>query len=215
MELSLQFTLSLPKGTLVRFVRYAANATTDCRNAQCVLRNGLLVRISGLGFYRFRIISIIQLLCETLMSSEFYKFKGKVHLWKYLEKQSNYPGINLTADTDGCASLIELLTRFRKDEYQPTKTLALHPTTKNIARVGTAKSTFKSFSTITLNFISEGEPIWTIEEQLNDEIKISFSLPYLKEFENALKRVKVDEGDFPIADKKRKHVLYFWWYLDK
>jgi hypothetical protein len=148
------------------------------------------------------------------MTSELYKFKGKLHLWKYLENQSNFPGINLTADRDGCKSIIELLTLFKSSINKPTKTLTLYPTTQKIASVGTSKSKFKSFSSLTLDFIKEDENIWTVEEVVNDEIKISFSLFYLDELEQAIKRVKVGEGDFPIADKKYKNVLYFWWYLD-
>lgn len=148
------------------------------------------------------------------MTSEFYKFKGKLHLWKYLENQSHFPGINLTADKDGCESIVELLTRFKGFINKPTKTLTSYPTTQKIASVGTSKSKFKSFSALTFDFINEDENIWTVEELSNDEIKISFSISYLDELERAIKRVKVGEGDFLIADKKRKNILYFWWYLD-
>jgi hypothetical protein len=149
------------------------------------------------------------------MVSEFPKviFRGSLHLWKYLEQQSNYPGFNLTADKDGCDSMIELLTCFKNVDHKPTKTITLNLTTPEIARVGTTKSKFKTFSTLTLNLIDKEENIWIVEEQPYGEIKISFSRFYLSELVNAIERVRVHEGDFSIADKKRKNILYFWWYL--
>jgi len=65
-----------------------------------------------------------------------------------------------------------------------------------------------------VNFVNAEEHIWTIEELFNDEIKISFSSFYLSELKHSIERVKVGEGDFLIADKKRKNILYFWWCLD-
>ena len=145
------------------------------------------------------------------MTPQYFKFKGKVYLWKYLENQSNYPGINLTANRDGCDSMIELLTLLGYSQYAPTKTLNLQPTIQQIASVGTRKDKFKSFTALTLHFATEEESTWTVEE-LNDEIRLSFSLHYLNELKNAINRIREGAGDFLLTDNKRKNILCFWWY---
>lgn len=44
-----------------------------------------------------------------------------------------------------------------------------------------------------------------------DTIEIKFGKDQLILLKEAFEKILRNEGDFPIRDRKTKHILYFWW----
>ncbi len=54
-----------------------------------------------------------------------FKQRGSVWLWRDVSHRRNFPGWNVTADVEGCSSLVELLSRMINSNWGSSKTILL------------------------------------------------------------------------------------------
>lgn len=67
-------------------------------------------------------------------SSEIYRWdqKGEIYLWKYLQNEKNFPGLNVSFDSAGYASFLALLRLFHNQMQGITRTVKATPPSKAI-----------------------------------------------------------------------------------
>jgi len=61
-----------------------------------------------------------------------WKQRGTVYLWRYREHVRDFPGWHMTADAEGCASLLELLDAFKRARWSCDALVHLTPPTDEI-----------------------------------------------------------------------------------
>lgn len=85
--------------------------------------------------------------------------------WRYLENTRNYPGWHLTADTDGCASLIALLDAAVLDGMEGRRTLKIdRPTPAQLAVPNNRHAAWTA--TQSLRIVFEREPSqWRLRDE--------------------------------------------------
>jgi site-specific DNA-adenine methylase len=140
-----------------------------------------------------------------------YNAIGKLYLWKFKGNVRNYPGWNLTADATSCDSLLNLFELMKFSRYPSRKTVNTENVTKNQVKV-CGDYSYISAQKLTLNYRKGSEGLWYIHLDSNN-LEISMGDEKLNELESAIKRVKVNEGDFAISDNNEENILYFWWLL--
>lgn len=138
------------------------------------------------------------------------KHTGRVYIWKFIPENRNYPGWNLTADIEGCNSLIKLLQQMQLASFPSHKTIITHPATINQVKAATDNKPFETVGRIALKFRKGEQQLWQTEER-NDVLEIRFGEREMQLLQTALQRIIKGEGDFAIGDAENEHLVYFWW----
>lgn len=145
---------------------------------------------------------------------EKYKVEGEIYIWIYKDNIRNYPGWNITFNSDAIKSLINLFKLLNSSEWSlKKKILTKTPSQKqiNIPNNKFGNAVWKSKQKIVLNLkISELDDHWLINEN-EEEIEFQFGKAKLRELINALKAVSNKQGDFAISDRNEENILYLWW----
>jgi hypothetical protein len=144
---------------------------------------------------------------------EKFKLKGRLFVWKFHPENRNYPGWNLTGDTEGCNSLIELLELMQASSFPSRKTIATQTATISQVKAATGTKPFKSANKLTLRY-RKGEPQFWYTEEVDNGIRVTFGEREIELLQTALRRIIKGEGDFAIGDSEDEHLVYFWWFLE-
>lgn len=145
------------------------------------------------------------------------KIKGKIYIWKYLENSRNYPGWNITTDKIGGENLLELIDLMKICNWSSKKSIkTIEPSNNqlNVPNNRNGRAEWKSAQNLTLNLNKEIEPdFWEVIDKEND-IEILLGKNSLLKFENSIRRILNNDGDFAISDNEEENILYFWWNLE-
>lgn len=140
-----------------------------------------------------------------------FQLQGQLSLWKFSPKNQKYIGWNLTADTEGCLSLIELLEQMQAAPASSEKIIATQPATLTHVKTLTGSRPHKTVHQVTLRY-RKGEPQLWITEERDDELVITFGDREIDLLQTALYRILKGESHFAIGDATDGHLLYFWWF---
>ncbi len=147
------------------------------------------------------------------MDSSIEKFipVGSISIWKYSEKNPLHRHWNLTADTKGCDSLLELLSLMQVSQFSSKKTVRLAlPTDQQINVPNNRNAKWHSKLILELKYTKSNNDQWQLYET-NNTIEIIAGNNKLIELCEVLKKIKNNKGDFAISDGNDDNVLYFWW----
>jgi hypothetical protein len=142
-------------------------------------------------------------------SIEKYLVKGNLYTWEFKERNPNMKCWNFTADKIGCDSLIELLELMNISTYPSRKTIKAANPTSQIAVPNNRNTQWQSKNSIDLTHLKSESGIWSIDVK-RDSIEIKLDVPKLKEFQQAIEKIRIDKGDFAIGDMNDNNILYFW-----
>lgn len=144
---------------------------------------------------------------------EQFRHKGRLFIWNFHPENRNSPGWNLTGDTEGCSSLMELLEHMQGASFSSRKTIAIERATARQVKVITGAKPYKWVTELHLQY-KKGEPqLWYTEEK-EERLHITFGEREIDLLQTALQRIIKGEGDFAIGDSGQQHLLYFWWFLE-
>lgn len=147
-----------------------------------------------------------------------YRVAGKTYCWKYLENYSRYPGWNLTVSKEAAQSLSQLLLLMWNSEFPSRKEFPLSvPGEKqlHIPNNNGGMAKFRYLKTLLVNYRKfDQSHLWEVLDS-KDKLEIKFGSGKLREFCQAIERLKNGEGDFAISDNFEKNILYFWWNLER
>jgi hypothetical protein len=142
---------------------------------------------------------------------EKYKSYGSVYIWQYREKNPKRRHWNLTADEDGCSSLIELLELMQNSRFSSKKLFkTTSPTNQQISIPNNRNPEWHSKPALSLRSLKENNCGWMLTAK-NDSLEIVFCKEKLSELMEAIVKIKGGDGDFAISDDNDNNVLYFWW----
>ena len=144
-----------------------------------------------------------------------WKQKGTVSLWRYTEFQKAFGGWHLSANDEGTASLLELLTALQTAPGAH-RTVSITPPSARLLRVPNyQQGRAKWIAPSKLQLSVSPEPgVWEFPEAL-EPAQFSVGPAYLPELKRGLKGIPRGEGDFSIGSKERgKLRLWLWWWLD-
>jgi hypothetical protein len=97
-------------------------------------------------------------------------------------------------------------------EYSSKKIVNIEAATKKQTQVTDRSSTFRSAQKLTISHKKNSKELWQLN--INGDVEIVFGEDKLTELEDAIRKVRTNEGDFAIADSKDENILYFWWHLE-
>lgn len=143
-----------------------------------------------------------------------YQISGRVVLWKFSPEHYKYIGWNLTADEEGCLSLVELLEGVQAAGVSADRIIATQPATASLVKAITGFRPYKTVGQFTLRY-QKGEPrLWRTEER-EDALVIAFGEREIELMQTALYRILKGEADFAIGDANDSDLLYFWPFAEE
>ena len=148
---------------------------------------------------------------NTDISIQPLSIKGRLSLWKFSPENLKYIGWNLTANTEGCLSLTELLEELQAAPSSAEKILGTQPATLTQVKALTGSRPYKTINQLTLRY-HKGEPQLWITEERNDGLVLTFGEREIDLLQTALYRILKGESHFAICDANDGHLLYFWWF---
>ncbi|WP_395794995.1 hypothetical protein [Aquimonas sp.] len=133
---------------------------------------------------------------------------GRICLWRYTENQRNYPGWHLSADADGCASLLSLLDQL------PTATAAyrtLQITAPSAAQLRVPNNRAAGWlAPCRLRIEWAAHPAtWLLPEVL-DPAQLSLGADWLAPLRAGIADIAERRGDYAIGNRDAR--LWFWWW---
>lgn len=140
-----------------------------------------------------------------------FQLRGRLSLWKFNPENQKYIGWNLTANTEGCLSLTDLLEQIQEGPASSEKTIATEPATTAMVKALTGSRSHKTVSQLTLRY-RKGEPQLWLTEERDDTLVITFGDREIGLLQTALYRILKGESHFAIGDANDAHLLYFWWF---
>lgn len=142
-----------------------------------------------------------------------FQLKGRLVLWKFSPEHQKYIGWNLTADEEGCTSLVELLEGMHTASSSAERTIATELATPSLVKAVTGSRPHKTVSRLTLRYHKDEPQLWRTEEE-GDALLIHFGEREIELLQTALYRVLKGESDFAIGDTHEAHLLYFWRFTE-
>jgi hypothetical protein len=131
------------------------------------------------------------------------------HVWRYLENQRNYPGYHLSADAEGCATLLEWL-----QNPKPRHEFRLQPITQEVLNVpnnqrGAAPYVGCSFLTLqVIPDVAEGHFLFS---EASGRLTLECSQRQVERIIGGVNDIMQGRGDYCIGGADQQ-VLWFWWY---
>ncbi|MCD9087613.1 hypothetical protein [Stenotrophomonas sp. SY1] len=143
-----------------------------------------------------------------------WKQTGSLVLWYYTENERNYPGWHLTADTEGCRSLIALLDALANDGEPAMRTFQIKPPTAAHLAVPNNRAGHAAWHApgkLKLAFSSDPcEWKFPVKQEL---AVLALGAEPLRAMRNGLEDVLQGRGDYCIDVPHRNCApLWFWWW---
>ena len=132
----------------------------------------------------------------------------KICLWRYLQNEKNYPGLNLSLDPEGCAYFKE-----RLNDQWPNSSIPLTPPDDLVLSVpnnmnGKARVKAASKLKLLVNISTKDESILIIEDK--DTISIAMSNTMKLKLVTAIEDIQNGTGDYSIGSNENS--IWFWWW---
>lgn len=136
---------------------------------------------------------------------------GRVCVWRYRERSSNYPGFHLSADRHGCDQLLALLATLANARTPQIANVALDPVTPAVLAVpnirDAAVSTYRHWELVV-------DPRFPPERlhfsAINDRLRTELSPVQVESIAGGVQDIRERRGDYAIGDED-EHQLWFWW----
>lgn len=137
--------------------------------------------------------------------------KGRVSLWCYRKAQSMYDGWHITADTEGCASLLKLFDILSSATRPVYRTLPVtDPRTVGADRIF-GEHTLRLTVPAKLRLANRIDGAGTIG--LADDIfEMALSPEDIVSFSDAVKDVSTGQADFGVGFGGDNTIVRFWWW---
>ena len=130
-------------------------------------------------------------------------------LWRYSDNQRNFPGWHLTANADGCASLIALLDAFAADGAPSSRTLTITAPTQAALAVPNNRSA-ASVAPAKLRITFSSAPSqWSFPES-TDPAELSIGAEWLPILKQGIAGILLGKGDYSIGPGGSGS-LWLWW----
>jgi hypothetical protein len=136
---------------------------------------------------------------------------GTVSLWRYTENDRNFPGWHLSANAEGVAAILALLSAFEADGVAGSRTLTVAaPTASLLAVPNNRTSKWVAPSKFRLSFSAEPSQ-WDFPESLNPA-ELTFGAQWLPTLRQGVSGVSRGHGDYSVGCHGRNNFpLWFWW----
>lgn len=123
----------------------------------------------------------------------------------------NYAGWHVTADADGCASLLALLDELAASDGPNTRVLSVESPTPAILSVPNNRSG-ASLSPSRLRLTLSANPSeWTFPESL-EPATLTFGVDWLPKLRQGIADIALGNGDYSIGNADEGNLqLWFWW----
>jgi hypothetical protein len=145
-----------------------------------------------------------------------WKQSGCVYCWRFVDNASNYPGWNVTADRDGCNSMLHLFNLMASAMHPSSQCVRLTRPSPGIAagpgnRGGQARWS-SGASELEIKFRKNHVPPshWSLERQ-GDSLVLIVGQDKLEELRRGFEDIMNGEGDWGIGpDDDDLQLVYFW-----
>lgn len=143
------------------------------------------------------------------IQSHLWQQSGFIMLWRYTDNLRNFPGWHLTANAEGCASLITLLDAFATDGVPGSRTLIITaPTRANLAVPNNRSAASVAPTKLRISFTAVSSQ-WFFPES-TDPAELSIGAEWLPVFRQAIAGIQAGKGDYSIGPSGSGS-LWFWW----
>jgi hypothetical protein len=144
-----------------------------------------------------------------------WRQRGAVYCWRYCDNRKNYPGWNLTADSQACESLVQLLDLMLAGKYSSQAAIPISPPTEKALQAVNGPERWMSASEMTLHYPkSKVEPgHWSLKSN-EGRIAITLGEARLNELRSGVVDVSQGRGDWAAPNDDDEiddaQLLYFW-----
>ena len=144
-----------------------------------------------------------------------WRQSGRFYVWRYAAPGKRRTGWHFTANSTGCASLIDLVERMKASGVTCHRTLSLALVTPEIWAVpnyGPPKH--DRFDKLRINYAPETPDL--VLEAFDERVEMNIGNARSTDLTAAFAEVAVGSGDFGIAASNNKHAetWMFWWMLN-
>lgn len=138
------------------------------------------------------------------------KQRGTISLWRYIENQRNFPGWQLNADGEGCASLIELIDVLRGNPGDERTLRLSAPTPRQLAVPNNRTAPWIAPQLWVIQHHPEAEH-WRFTDDL-ESATLAAGARWLDLLREGVVGVQAKRGDYSIGGGRlRESRLWFWW----
>lgn len=136
---------------------------------------------------------------------------GLISLWRYTENGQNYPGWHLSADANGCDSLIRLMDAFAACSQSGFRTVQTQAPTSAQLQVPNNKAGRAAFQAPErLRVVKLDNPAeWTLSAD-NATLALTIGVDWLAPLRQAFEALRQGKGDFSVGPSGGE-VLTLWW----
>ena len=137
-----------------------------------------------------------------------WKQNGRICLWRYTENRRSYRGWHLSADVDGCASLLSLL------EQLPSATAVYRtlqitvPSAAQLCVPNNRAADWLAPSRLRIEWARQ-PATWLLPEAL-DLAQLTLGANWLTPLRAGIADIATGRGDYSIGDREAR--LWFWWW---
>ena len=148
-----------------------------------------------------------------------WRRRGQVFVWHYREGTHNYPGWHMTADSEACTSLLELIDLMQAARWPSRKSVAISSPTERVLRVpnnrgGMARCAAPKILMLDYDKDQPDPNHWSLELQ-GDTLVLMVGPAKLSELRQGIVDIAAGKGDYAIdsADTgdDSDTCLWFWW----
>jgi hypothetical protein len=137
--------------------------------------------------------------------------QGLVSLWRYVGANRSYRGWHLSADADGCQSLLALINAFSDDAPVSYRTVSLAAPSKTLLAVpGRMFSGVESASKLRLAYRASSTE-WLLTTS-DDIMSLTFGEIWRGKLRDATNALFAGDGDFKIGPEDSEQGIWFWWW---
>lgn len=139
-----------------------------------------------------------------------WKQRGTISLWRYIENQKNFPGWHLNADSEGCASLLELIDALRDNPGGELTTRLSAPIPQQLAVPNNRTAAWIVPQFWVIQHDPEGEH-WNFASE-SETVTLIAGARWLDLLSEGVAGIPAKQGDYSIGPGRlRESRLWFWW----
>ena len=132
----------------------------------------------------------------------------KICVWRYLDNEKNYPGYNLSSDSEGCAYVKE-----RLNDHWPKSSIPLTPPDGSVLSVpnnmdGKARVKAASKLKVLLDESADHDSVLIREDE--GVVSITMSKTMKSKFIKGIEDMQNGEGDYALGNNENS--IWFWWW---
>jgi hypothetical protein len=140
-----------------------------------------------------------------------WKQSGTIALWRYAERERNFRGWHMTANREGCASLLSLIDAMISDAVPQTRVVRLTtPTDQDLSVLHPSKRNVIVPAKLRLT-MSGSASEWQFPED-SEPAALKIGQDRISALRLGIEDIARGRGDYSIGDGNRHSLqLWFWW----